>query len=412
MKKPVVTIFYQFDPWNSSIGGIQTIIRNFIKFSPSDFVIRVVGIQADATQPIGVWQSKKLAGRDVDFFPLFYRLDDDRRRRIPTSLRYAFGLFGKPFVSDFMHFHRLEASLFTSRWAGQKILFVHNDIFQQMRSGEAQSILWKRFPQLYFTLEKWLLPQFERVLSCNSESTSFYQQQYPHLASRISFIQNSFDPDLFYPLSTTERQDHRRQQAIRMGLPEDTQFLLFAGRLHPQKDPLLLLEALAELAHPNAHLLIAGDGEMSRDMTIAIERLNLQERVTMLSPVKQKELAHLHRIAHGCVLTSVYEGLPLVLLEALACGTPVVTTAVGETPRLLQAECGIVCRDRHPKTIASAWNTLLNEPERFPSQACVSNAQPFSAKAIVESIYNDMRQRWQSHTTTPRHRAFTELETL
>jgi glycosyltransferase involved in cell wall biosynthesis len=55
----------------------------------------------------------------------------------------------------------------------------------------------------------------------------------------------------------------------------------------------------------------------------------------MLGSVRQAELAELHRICNAFVLTSAYEGLPLVALEALACGTPVVTTRCGETPNLL-----------------------------------------------------------------------------
>ena len=89
MRKPVLTIFYQFDPWNSSIGGIQMVIQNFIKYAPSSLTVRLVGVDATATAPIGQWQEREFAGRPVSFYALFRLLDDDRRRLIPTSLRYA-----------------------------------------------------------------------------------------------------------------------------------------------------------------------------------------------------------------------------------------------------------------------------------------------------------------------------------
>ncbi len=413
MRKYSLTIFYQFDLWHSSIGGIQTVVRNFIKFAPPEFNVRLVGIdstpEGEIGHKIGQWQRRELAGQSVDFFPLFRRSEDDLRRLIPTSLRYALGLWGKDLASDFMHFHRLEPSLFTRRWAGQKMLFVHNDIHQQMRSSEAKGILWRRFPWLYFAFERWLIPQFDQVLSCNSESTRLYKQQYPQLASRISLVNNCFDGDVFYPLSDQARADKRRQLAAQMGLKESTRFLLFAGRLHPQKDPLLLLEAIAKISDPHIHLLVAGCGELAPAMAQKATQLNISERVTFLGALPYQALADLHRLASAFVLTSAYEGLPLVVLEALACGTPVVTTNAGETPRLLKPDAGIVCGDRTPEAIAQAIETVLRSPEQFPTGACIQNAVPYSAKSVVQSIYRDML-RPESSATEPSSTAATALE--
>lgn len=393
----MLTIFYQFDPWKSSIGGIQTVVRNFIKFAPPEFKVCLVGITSSAEEDIGRWKSQTLAGHPVEFFPLFKLLDDDKRKFVPTTLRYAMGLWGKNFSSDFMHFHRLEPAIAARRWAGHKTLFVHNDIHQQIKASDTKSILWQRFPQIYFAYERQLIPHFDQVLSCNSESTQLYQQQYPEMGDRISFIRNSFDGDVFYPLSPIERNERRRQQAIRMGLGDDTKFLLFAGRLHPQKDPLLLLDSLALVAAPQAHLLIVGDGELRSAMGERVKQLKLDSRVTFLGPLPYQELADLNRLASVFVLTSAYEGLPLVVLEALACGTPVVTTRTGETPLLLRPDCGIVCQERTPTAIARALETLLRNPEEFVSSACVQNALPYNAKTVIESAYADMLHQWQSH---------------
>lgn len=399
MRQLSLTIFYQFDPWHSSIGGVQTVIRNFIKFAPPEFVVRLVGIEATPDGEVGKWQRRKLAGRAVSFFPLFRLIEDDSRRRIPTSLRYALSLRGKNFASDFMHFHRLEPSLFTGHWSGQKTLFVHNDIHQQMRSSDVKGILWRRFPQLYFSLERRLMPQFTRVLSCNSESTALYRQQYPQLAKRISFVRNCFDGDVFYPLTAQAKEQQRQQLAAQMGLNENTRFLLFAGRLHPQKDPLLLLEAFSHvsqaIAEQPVHLLIAGSGELMAAMRNKAAQLDLSRHVTFLGSVPYQQLADLQRLASVFVLTSAYEGLPLVVLEALACGTPVVTTQAGETPRLLGAQSGIVCDERSPQSIAQAIQTVLQNPNQFTAQACIQNADLYSAKTVVEEVYEDMRQQRQ-----------------
>ena len=395
MRKPTLTIFYQFNPWESSIGGIQTIIRYFIKYAPQDFDVQLVGTESDPTHRVGEWYMSQLDGRDLRFFPLFQLRNDDVRQVIPTSVRYTLSLLSKDFSSDFLHFHRLEPALAAFRWSGRKMLFVHNDIHQQIRAQDAaQGILWKRFPQAYFAFERLLIRQFDQVLSCNSESTQLYKEQYPEFAERVSFVRNTFDGDIFYPLSPQMRHDCRQKWAYKLGLSQDTRFLLFAGRLHPQKDPLLLIRSMKHLADDNVHLLIAGDGELASAMREEIRVLGLGEKISMLGSLVQSELADLHRISSAFVLSSAYEGLPLVVLEALACGTPVVTTRAGETPRLLSPNSGVVCEERSPQSIADAIHSVLSQPDRYSSSACIENASPYSAKTVIHQIYENMLIRW------------------
>jgi glycosyltransferase involved in cell wall biosynthesis len=115
----------------------------------------------------------------------------------------------------------------------------------------------------------------------------------------------------------------------------------------------------------------------------------------MLGPVAPAELAELLRICSVFVLTSAYEGLPVVVLEALACGTPIVTTRCGETPNLLSAHSGVVCQDRTPTAIASALSQVLLNLGDYPIEACIQAAEPYSARTVVGSVYRDMLSRWQ-----------------
>ncbi len=396
MRKPVLTIFYQFNPWHSTIGGIQTVISNFIKYAPDDFEVRLVGTGSDPSQPNGKWQEAELAGRKIQFMPLFNLQNDNVRSLVPTTLKYTAALLGRCFASDFMHFHRLEPTLATLHWSGDKTLFIHNDIQTQMQSKEnANAIFWRRFPEAYFIVERLLVRQFNQILSCNSESVKLYQQRYPTIADRVDYIKNTVDSEIFYPLSWEEQQQKKLALTRKLELSKNTQFILFAGRLHPQKDPVLLVRSISALADLNVHLLIAGDGELADEVRFEIERLGLSKRVSMLGPVVQTELAELHQIASVFVLSSAYEGLPLVALEALACGTPVVTTKCGETPRLLAADCGVICGERTPSAIADALRKVILHPENYPTETCVRAAQPYSARSVVREIYSDMLHRWE-----------------
>jgi hypothetical protein len=107
---------------------------------------------------IGKWQEAEFAGRAIRFLPLFTLQNDNVRSRIPTTLKYTAALLGRCFASDFMHFHRLEPTLAALPWSGDKTLFIHNDIYKQMKSeGNQNAILWRRFPAAYFALERLLV---------------------------------------------------------------------------------------------------------------------------------------------------------------------------------------------------------------------------------------------------------------
>jgi glycosyltransferase involved in cell wall biosynthesis len=396
MRKPVLTIFYQFNPWNTTIGGIQTLINTFIKYAPDDFELRLVGTGNNKNQPFGRWQEENYEGKKIKFLPLFALENDNFRGIIPTSIKYTLALLGRCYASDFMHFYRLEPTLATLKWQGEKTLFIQNDIHKQMTSpDEKNTILWRRFPKAYFAMERALVGQFNHIFSCNSDSLELYRQLYPQMKDRLSFLKNTFDERVFYPLLALEKEDKRKTLAIKMGLSEDTRFILFAGRLHPQKDPLLLIRSFAALNQANIHLLIAGDGELANPVGAEIEKLGLSERITMLGPQKQASVAELHRISDALVLTSAFEGLPFVVLEALACGIPIVTTDAGETPKLLSSDTGIVCHQKTPESIADALREVVMNSQNYPSSACVKIAQPYAASNVVSEVYSQMRYRWE-----------------
>ncbi len=393
--KPTLTIFYQFDPWRSSIGGIQTFICSFLKYAPPEFEVRLVGT-GDKNAAIEKWSEKEFAGRVVKFMPLIKVENDDVRHLIPTTLKYTAALFKHNFSSDFMHFNRLEPALAAYRWQGEKTFLMHNDLQKQMDVKQGNSaILWQKFPAIYFALENQLIKQFDWIYSCHTKTAQFYQQRYPAIADRVSYLKNTVDEEVFYSLDSDSKQQQTMALAKEMGLPQDTQFVLFAGRLHPQKDPLLLIKAFAVLDRPNVHLLVAGAGELKTEIKATIAEYGLSERVTLLGAVPQAKLAALHQVSDIFVLSSVYEGLPLTVLEALSCGTPVVTTNSGETPNFLGADSGIVCYERTPKAIAGALEKILRYPEQYPSTACVKTAKPYSAKNVVAEVYRNMFERWK-----------------
>lgn len=404
-QQPVLTIFFQLDPFNPTIGGIQTCIKYILKYAPEQLRIQLVGIalgtKENSSSKVGQWQSVSLHGRDFDFLPLLRIADDNVRNLVPTTIKYALALRKylkkHDIASDFYQFHRIEPTVFTWGLSGNKLLYIHNDIYQEVKGGQKGGILWKQFPWAYFAMERRLVKQFDHILSCNSESTRLYQQQYPEIADRVAYLRNTFDSELFYPLSAEQKDQQRQQLAQQHNLPASTRFILFAGRLHPQKQPELLIQAMAHLTDTlldsEAHLLIVGKGELETAVQSEIDQLEVRSRITLLGSLPQTELADLYRSCDIFVLTSAYEGLARGSLEALACGTPVITTEAGETPNFLEKDSGLVCGST-PKEIAIAWHQVLQHPKDFPSEACTRVAAPYEARRVIQTLYGSLLSDW------------------
>lgn len=120
-----------------------------------------------------------------------------------------------------------------------------------------------------------------------------------------------------------------------LGLASETPVLAFVGRLVPIKDPRTLLEALARAKGEAAKsvLLVAGSGPLEDDVRAWARELGLEARVRLLG--WRNDLDAILAASTALVLSSRNEGTPLAIIEALAAGTPVVSTAVGGVPDML-----------------------------------------------------------------------------
>ena len=404
--RPVLTILYHFDPWGTGVGGIDTLIRQWVKYAPDAMEIRIVGASEQATQ-LGRWSNRELAGRQIRFLPAIHLSNPNHKRRVPNTLRFAIAIarLGRPLSSDFIHFHRIEPSIGCLRWPGDKTLFFHIDIQKQLSvTRDGNEFGWRRSPSIYHALERRLLPGFAEVLECNSASLDYHRARYPHLAERFRFLRNCVDPDVHWALPATRREISRARVAASLKLPTSTRFALFAGRLQPMKHPQLLVKAFERVKLPDVHLLIAGDGNLREELDQEIHARGLQRRITLLGALPQLELRDLYQVSDAFVLTSTYEGLPVAALEALSCGTPVLTTDSGETPLLLTDKSGIVCRSTCPQQIADALCKLVAGRSDQTSAACSAIAEPFGAAKVLAAEYDRMMDRWRARNPRQQRR--------
>lgn len=150
-------------------------------------------------------------------------------------------------------------------------------------------------------------------------------------------------------------------------LPEAPRLLSIA-RLSEEKGHLVLLPAIARLKahHPDLHLTLAGDGPMRGQIETLIARLGLQETVTITGWVSTEQVRAEIARARLVVQPSFIEGLPVVLMEAMAMGRPVISTFVGGVPELVTPETGWLVPAGDDAALEAAIDAALAlPPERL-----------------------------------------------
>jgi glycosyltransferase involved in cell wall biosynthesis len=145
----------------------------------------------------------------------------------------------------------------------------------------------------------------------------------------------------------------------------DTGYLLFVGRLRLRKGVEVLLHALARLAREGVdlRLKVAGDGEHRGAVERTVAELGLGEQVELLGRCDAGRIAALLGGARALAVPSIYEGMPLVVLEAMAAGLPVVASRVAGIPEVVvDGETGWLVPPEEPAALAAALAALLADP--------------------------------------------------
>jgi glycosyltransferase involved in cell wall biosynthesis len=153
--------------------------------------------------------------------------------------------------------------------------------------------------------------------------------------------------------------------AERFGIPLDKPYAVFVGTLEPRKNVPLLLDAFARVReHVDAHLVLVGArGWLDDPIFSAHERSGLAEAAHFVGWIDEHELAVLYSHAGVLVLPSLYEGFGLPVLEAMACGTPVVCSNAGPLPEVA-GDAAVLLPPTDARTWADAILNVLTQPRR------------------------------------------------
>jgi glycosyltransferase involved in cell wall biosynthesis len=184
----------------------------------------------------------------------------------------------------------------------------------------------------------------------------------------------------------TATAEQRAAMRTACGVGPENFVFLFVGRLQPVKDVGTLLQAFALLSRETrqrARLLIAGDGPERAALTALAASLGIAAEVNFLGP--RGDIPQLLTAADAFVMTSVTEGQPMALIEAMAARLPCIATSVGGIPALLDDRAGLLTPPSSPPATAAAMQQLMDSATL--REECVTQAmRKIEARHSLERV--------------------------
>ncbi|WP_458756906.1 glycosyltransferase [Afipia sp. TerB] len=312
-----ICLIHPFDPRGEKVGGLETYIRDFITFHPTDTDLLFIGVDSKGDLELGKIHKLTFRGRTFEFLPIL-RYSDQQAREAAKTVRSS--LTGQFFIALMRHFGQI-ARLIRSRRCSIDLRRVEFSWlpailrlpFVQMLHGEGvpkmqMDSLLRRYSFVHNAGERFAVAASEKFLCVNPHITERLQKTYPSRKDKIDTLWTWVNTDIFKP----------------QPLPADTGpfRIVFAGRLDEFKDPSLMFMTIADLRQRlggkvEFHYIGTSDPHRFPEFA-AIEditvRHGFKDAAGMAATIAS---------VHAGILTSEFEGMPRFVLETLAVGRPV-----------------------------------------------------------------------------------------
>jgi len=211
------------------------------------------------------------------------------------------------------------------------------------------------------------------------------REQYHLIHSAIPL--DEFDPSNF------DRNAVRKE----LGIPDDANVIGSIGRFSPQKNPLDWIRIAGEINHTadNVHFLLVGDGPLRSEVEMMLKSEGLWERTTLTG--LRRDVPRMLSVMDIFMLTSLWEGLPRTIPQAMTMGIPVIANRVGGVPEVIQeGVTGYICQPGYINKTAEVCIYLINHPMKraemgYKGRAFVENE--FSLDVMIDQIstlYEDL----------------------
>lgn len=179
-----------------------------------------------------------------------------------------------------------------------------------------------------------------------------------------------------------------------------TSDILFVGRLEFQKGPDILFEALEKLDIRDLSIKVVGEGSMLK--RLKIKSKNKKYKATWLGNVGQDKVVEMLLESNFLVLPSRHEGLPFIIIEAMACGLPVISTRCGGPEEMITEETGILIEPENPEQLAKAIEYMIEHRSKYDAQKIRDHfLKNYSSKVVCQKLRKLYEKVIEEHQSKP-----------
>jgi teichuronic acid biosynthesis glycosyltransferase TuaC len=290
------------------------------------------------------------------------------------------------FTIDLIHAHTAYPDGFAAAKLGQAldrptVVTLHGgdvNLYFQRLSGRRQGM--------------WAISHTVRVIAASNSLRRTVVDQHGADAEKVTVIPSGVDVGRFKPMARAEAES---ALGLQKGIPR----VLYVGAITRPKGLDHLLKAFASLnpALPKpAQLVLVGDGDYARSAERLAGELGIGQQVTRVGKRPNDEIPLWMNSCDVLVLPSLSEGLGVVLIEAMACGKPVVATTCGGPEDIVTADTGILVPPADDQALAQALSDVLNHGDRFSPavvrQHAVDNYAYDGIAARILDLYAEVLQ--------------------
>jgi glycosyltransferase involved in cell wall biosynthesis len=298
----------------------------------------------------------------------------------------------------------LDFLVLTLRWSTPLRVFwtVHNYQFA-LRADQLPRYRWLVGPKrwayraLYRVAARWV----DGFIAVSNEVQTAIVDTIGPVSDKIVIIANGVDVKRYG--QPVDKMQVRQQ----LGVPTHARMLAVVGTLKEQKGHRFLIDAAQAVAaqFPDTHWLFIGDGALREALQAQANAAGLAQHIHFLG--NRSDVAALLAASDGFVLPSLWEGLPMALLEAMASSLPIIATEVSGTKQVMVAgETGLLVPPGNVPHLESAMLELLGNPERCQAMGAAAHRRVdalFSARKQAEEHLALFEQAWahQQHAEQP-----------
>ena len=343
-----IAILYSGDLEEVSLGGIDRYIKSLISFF-EDNEITVYGTTVLDKYAIGVPVLKEYGGKKYTFIPISYS------KKHPLSLYY--------FINEFRWITKLGAydCIYAQRTEYTvPFIFSKNKrkVIQMIHGSSKYSEIGfgKRMAKVHLMLEKIAISIAARtyiILNREEFGVPYYQKKYPKFANKIFYGRNPIDTRIYKPMN-------RISMRKKLEIPVEDYVVLFSGRVeHNPKRVLLFPEICKKVLEHGIQVkfVVIGDGNDRKQLLSKIESMEMQHSFILPGYIDDPcQIAAYNNAANVTINISMFEGTCTSNLESLACGTPVISTDVGDIHECIYDNCNGIIIENSVNAIIRAYS--------------------------------------------------------